>query len=86
MKVLPIGDQIFLDIEKAKLGAIDTSAMKTGMEWATIKEVGLDVKNPQIKKGEKVFVKAWSVDIILYEGKDYYFTSEERKGIVAILK
>lgn len=86
MKILPIGDQIFLDIEKASLGSLDTSSMKTGMEWAYILELGSDVKNKELKKGGKVFVKAWSVDSILFEGKDYYFTSEARNGICAIIK
>lgn len=85
MRVLPTGDQILLEIEKAKLGNINTDSMKTGQEWATVKAVGPDVKG-LYKAGDKVFVKAWAVDSILYEGKDYYFTSEERKGIVAVLK
>jgi len=86
MKINPIGDQIYLEIDKANLGALDTSSVKTGMEWATIKAIGPEVKNKELKVGAKVFVKGWSYDIILYEGKDYIFTSEARKGICAVIK
>ena len=86
MKIQPIGDQIFLEIEKANLGSLDTSSVKTGMEWAIIKAVGPDVQNKDLKEGVKVFCKGWAMDIILYEGQDYIFTSEARKGIVAIIK
>lgn len=84
--VQPIGDQIYLDMEKADLGALETSSMKIGMEWATIKGLGKEVQNKELKLGSKVFVKSWAIDVILYEGNDYYFTSEARKGIVAIIK
>ena len=77
---------IFLEMEKANLGSLDTSSVKSAMEWATIKDLGPEVKDKTLKKGDKVFVKAWAIDSILYEGKDYFFTSAERKGICAIIK
>lgn len=86
MKIYPILDQIHLEIDKANLGSLETSSVKTGMEWATIKALGSEVKSKELKVGAKVFVKAWSIDVIQYEGQEYYFTSEERKGIVAIIK
>lgn len=86
MKIFPIGDQIFLEIEKANLGSLDTSSVKIGMEWAVINALGKEVQNKELTIGSRVFVKGWAVDVILYEGKDYHFTSEERKGIVAIIK
>lgn len=82
----PIGDFIFIEIEQAKLGGLDTSSMKTGVEWGIIKKIGPDVQNKDLKVGDKVFVKAWSTDSILYESKEYHFTSEARKGIVAVIK
>ena len=85
-QIEPIGDIVFLEIEKANVGMLDTSSMKTGMEWGIIKALGADVQNKSLKIGSKVFVKAWAVDVILYDGKDYYFTSEARKGICAIIK
>lgn len=75
---------IFLEIEEAKLGALDSSSVKTGMEWATVSEIGPDVKNKELK-GKKIFVKAWGVDVIEFEGKPYYFTSEARNTICAVI-
>ena len=86
MKIHPIGDMIFLEIEKANLGSLDTSSVKTGMEWAKIKALGSDVKNKELTIGSKVFVKGWGIDVILYEGTDYHFTSEARNCICAIIK
>jgi len=83
--IKPLGDQIMLKIEQASLGALDTSSMKTGVEWGVIEALGPDVQG-DYKVGDKVFCKAWSVDSIFYENKDYYFTSEARKGLCAIVK
>lgn len=94
MKIQPVGDVIFLSIEKANLGALDTSSVKTGMEWAIIKALGPDCNAESIrtgtkgtlKIGDKVFVKAWGVDVIEFEGESYYFTSEARNAICAVIK
>lgn len=86
MKITPVGDQIYIAVEEAKLGALETSSMKTGMEWGTIVAVGPEVQNKDLKVGAKVFCKGWAQDVILYQDKNYIFTSEARKGIVAILK
>lgn len=84
-QIRPLGDQIMLKIEQAALGALDTSSMKTGVEWGVVEALGPEVQG-DYKVGDKVFCKAWAVDSVLYEGNDYYFTSEARKGIVAIIK
>lgn len=82
----PVGDEIYLEMEEAKLGNLDSSSVKTGMEWGIITAVGPDVKNQSLKIGTKVFCKGWAMDVILYEGKNYIFTSESRHGIKAILR
>lgn len=74
-----------LTIEQANLGALDTSSMKTGVEWGIVSGLGPDVQG-DYKIGDKIFVKAWGVDSILYENEDYYFTSEARKAICAVIK
>ncbi len=82
IKIQPLGDQIQIKIEQASLGALDTSSMKTGVEWGEIVGIGPEVKG-DYKIGDKIFCKAWAVDSVLYDGTDYYFTSEARKGICA---
>lgn len=84
--ITPYGDNIFIKIEQAKLGGLDTSAIKTGVEWGIVEALGPEVETKDLKVGDKVFVKAWAVDMVLYNKVEYYFTSEARKGIVAIVK
>jgi len=83
-KLKPVGDKILLKIEQANLGGLDTSSMKTGVEWGVIVAVGPEVSD-QYSVGDKVFVKAWGVDSILFEGEDYHFTSESLKAICAVV-
>jgi len=83
--IKPLGDQIMLKIEQANLGALDTSSMKTGVEWGIITGIGPDVQGVY-NIGDKVFVKAWGIDTILYENEEYHFVSEERKAMCAIVE
>ena len=73
-------------MEEAKLGSLNTDSVKTGQEWGIIKAVGSEVQNKDLKVGTKIFVKGWSMDTVLHEGKTYVFTTESRKGIKAIIK
>lgn len=84
--ITPFGDNIFIRIEQASLGGLDTSAIKTGVEWGIVEALGPDVATYGLKAGDKVFCKAWAIDSILYDNVEYYFTSEARKGIVAIVR
>lgn len=87
--ITPYGDNIFIKIEQAKLGGLDTSALKTGVEWGIVEAIGPGAHagiDGSLSIGDKVFVKAWAVDMVLYNKVEYYFTSEARKGIVAIVK
>lgn len=86
LKFQPVNDEIYLEIEDAKLGNLDSSSVKTGQEWGVITAIGPEVKNKDLKIGTKVFCKGWSMDTILYEGKTYVFTTESRHGIKAILR
>lgn len=86
LKIQPTGDEIFLQMEEAKLGALDSSSMKTGQEWGIITAIGPEVQNKDLKVGTKIFVKGWAMDVIRYDNKDYIFVSESRKGIKAIIK
>jgi co-chaperonin GroES (HSP10) len=85
MKIYPLGDKILLKLESAKIGNMATDSMKTGVEWGEVLACGPDV-SPLIKPGDKIFVKAWSIDTIDYEGKHYVFTSEKLKGVCALVK
>lgn len=83
MKIKPLGNQIYLKIEEAKAGVLNTSSRETAVEYAEVIEVGEGVKS--VKKGDKVFVKAWSIDIINHNDKKYHFVNLDTNGILAIV-
>jgi co-chaperonin GroES (HSP10) len=84
MKIKPLGDIIQLKIEEVKAGVLDTSSRESAVEYAEVIEVGENVVN--IVKGDKVFVKAWGVDIVNYEDKKYHFVNVNTNAILAIVK
>lgn len=89
MKVIPTGDRIYLGMATVetvggKTISLDTSSKKTVKEVATVEGIGPDVKTVQV--GDKVMVKAWAVDSITYEKKEYFFVLERSGGICAIIK
>jgi co-chaperonin GroES (HSP10) len=88
MKVKPLGKVIYLKLDTVEqIGgatvSLDTSSKKTTREFAEVLAVGPDVKT--VKKGDKVFVKGWSVDIIVHDKKEYFFTNEDRDGLCAVV-
>lgn len=85
LKFKPVNDEIYLAIEDAKLGSLDTDSVKTGQEWGIITAIGPDVQDKELSLGKKVFCKGWGMDTILYEGKTYVFTTESRHAIKAIV-
>lgn len=78
------GDRIQLDIEEPKAGDLSLGSYQVAVEYGTVIGIGPDVVG--IKIGDKVLFKAWGVDIISYDNKRYYFTSQAARAIEAILK
>lgn len=85
MQIHPTSNNIQLKIEEAKAGILDTSSKQSAVEIAEVIAIGPDVKLA-VKKGDKVFVKAWAIDIISHNEERYYFANEETNGILAIVK
>ena len=81
MKILPEPYIVHLAIEEAKAGILDTSSRSSAVEVAEIIKVGESVVD--LKKGDKVFVKAWAIDTINYKDKKYYFVNVTTDGILA---
>lgn len=81
MKITPIGNMVQLHIQVAEAGILDTSSLDTAVEFAEVLAVGDKVET--LKPSEKVFVKAWAVDIINYKGEKYYFVDITSNGILA---
>ena len=85
MEIKTLGSIIQLKIEEAKAGVLDTSSRSTAVEFAEVIGKGEEVKL-KVEIGDKVFVKAWAIDIINHEDKKYYFVDETTGGILATVK
>lgn len=88
MKIKPVGKVIYLKLDTVeqvggKNVSLDTSSKKTTREFAEVLAVGPLVTS--VKVGDKVFVKAWAIDIINHDKVEYFFTHEDRDGLCAIV-
>ncbi len=84
MKITPLANKIYIKQDKPTAGALDLSSKPTAVEYGEVLGVGADVKN--IKVGDKVFIKAWALDIITYKKETYYFCDGDSLGICAIVE
>jgi len=84
MKIIPLANKIQLKIEKPTAGGLDLSSKATATEVAEVMAIGEDVV--KIKVGDVIMFKSWSTDIITYEGKIYYFITDNSDGICAVIK
>lgn len=84
LKIKTVGDRLRIKVEKNEAGSLDLSSFPTAIEFGEVIDIGPDVTLP-IKKGDKVFYKSWSVDIISHKGEIYQFISESTGGICAIV-
>lgn len=84
MNITPVTDHILLDMRQVKrIGDLDVSSKKTVAEYAEVLAIGKDVK--AVKAGDKIFVKAWGVDICKHEGEEYFFVAESTNAICAVI-
>ena len=76
----PLENIVYLKIDEVKVGGLDTSSRNSAVEVAVVESVGEGVKN--LKKGDKIFVKAWGVDSISYNDKKYYFVNIDTGAVL----
>ena len=84
MKVEPLSGIVQLKIEEAKAGNLITSSKESAIEFAEVMAIGEGVNT--LKVGDKVFVKAWGIDIVTYNEERFYFCNLETKAILAIVE
>ena len=84
MKIKPAKNKVYLKLEVPKVGGLDISSRPTAMEVAEVIDVGEGIT--EFKKGDKIMVKSWAVDVIDYQDQKYYFIDIDSKGICAIMK
>ena len=82
--IIPVVKKIQIEIDKPTAGALDMSSKETAVENGTIIAMGEDVKG--FKIGQKLLLKAWGLDVISYEGTNYYFIDFDNLGICAIME
>ena len=71
-----------LKIDEPTIGDLDLSAKKTIIEFGEVIAIGEKTLG-DFKVGDKVFVKGWALDNIVYEGVNYYFVDADSQGICA---
>ena len=101
MTILPVGKKLQLEIEQPTAGGLDLSAKNTVVECGivaaisevlpnlilTAKESGIQYQTTnEINVGDKIFFKAWALDVITYNKETYYFIDADSNGICAIVK
>ena len=84
LKVKPCFNQIYIKMEEAHAGVLDTSSRESAIENAIILAIGEGVTG--YKKGDVIFVKSWAVDSIYYKDKRYNFIDVTTGGIKAVLE
>jgi len=82
MTIKPLKNIVQLEFEEAKAGVLDTSSRESAVEFATVLAVG-DGVGDTLNVGDKVFVKAFAVDIVSHDDKKYFFVNIDSKGILA---
>ena len=84
MTIIPFTDKIYIKIEKPVAGSLDLSSKPTAVEHGEVVALGEGTEGT-LKVGDKIFVKAWALDVITYNKETYYFVDINSKGILAIL-
>lgn len=83
MKIKPFTNQIYIKMEEAHAGILDTSSRESAIEYAEIVAIGEGITT--LKKGDTIFVKSWAIDSVYYNDKRYNFINVETGGILAVI-
>lgn len=88
--IKPINGKIQIKIEQPKVGGLDLSSKETAIEVAEVVALPAHIEgqsfiNLGLNVGDKIMVKAWSIDVLTWEGEKYYFVDSDSKGICAII-
>ena len=86
MKIQPFSDQIYIKIDEVKAGILNTSSRESAVECAEVLALGQGTEGGILKVGDKIFVKAWAIDIITHGDAKYHFVNVTSGGILAKVK
>ena len=89
MQIKPAQGKIYLRNEKPTAGSLDLSSKPTVVEYGEVLAIGAGVNTSSFdtiyKIGDKIFVKAWSLDLVTYNKEVYYFVDVASGGILATI-
>jgi len=83
MTIQPLGSLVQLGLKEISAGVLDTSSRDSAVEFATVLEIGPQAEG--VLPGDKVFVKAWGIDIVNHEDKKYYFVDMTSNALLAVV-
>ena len=86
MNIKPFAGKIHIKLDKPSAGGLDLSSKPTAVEYAEVIGVSIwyiDTVKQILKVGDKIFVKAWGIDVITHNGETYYFVDADSKAICA---
>lgn len=83
MKIKPLEKIVYLKIAEVKAGVLDTSSRNSAVEYGEVIAVGPKVEG--IKKGDKLFVKSWGIDLLYHNDKMYHFVNLDTGAVLAIV-
>ena len=83
MNIKPAQNKIYLKIEKPTAGSLDLSSKPTVVEYGEVISIGEGVSGVNV--GDKLFVKAWALDVITFNKEVYYFIDVASGGILATI-
>lgn len=84
MKIIPTNNKLQIKIDQPTVGSLDLSSKPTAVEYGIVVGIGEGVSG--FKIGDKIFFKAWALDVITYEKEAYYFLDALSDGICAYVK
>lgn len=84
MKIIPYRGKIQVEMLSLK-GTLQTDIK---IEKAKVIAIGKELNNSleDIKVGDMIYVKAWAIDIITDQGKEYNFVDASNDAICAIIR
>lgn len=85
MKIKPLGNRVYIRIDGVSAGALDLSSKPTVVETGEVIGIGSEV-TLDIRAGDRIFFKAWAVDIVSQDDRKYHFIAQDTNGIVAVIK
>ncbi len=85
-KIKPFTNQIYIKMDEAMAGALDTSSRESAVEYAEVLALGEGTEGGLIKVGSRIFVKSWGIDSVHHQDVRYNFINVTTGAILAVVE